>query len=439
MGLKSGGLGGVGIGVSLGGSGYSPSSGPSTPVNSVAPVVSGNGAEDTINLNTLTTTNGTWSGSPTFTYQWQSNDGSGWVDVATATDNTYVIGTIQEDGGLSIRCVVTATNGSGSVSANSNSLGPIVGTTGDQLISGAAFPGYTLSITNGTWTGSPTFTYQWKHQVGSDFIDIPGATSSTYLLDDTYATGDIYVGCSVIGTNAVGVLPAPVLTLQSLKVYPTPSNPFIEDGPDADYIYAPVATAITVETWGAGQTGINSTSATTRGGVGGISGGYSKSVITPSAIGQFIYYQSGDGASSTGTAKDSWATFAPSIFTGNNPPADSAHGCLGKGGGSPTTAIGTTINAGAAGGTCTGTQVHGGGGASSGGTTLPGIAGGNSLGATGGAGGAGVLGGGAGGNGGADANDGVAGSTPGGGGGGPGRGVGKVGGTGGAGRVKISW
>jgi hypothetical protein len=85
------------------------------PANTVAPAVSGSLTTGS----TLTTTNGTWTHSPTgFTYQWQRNG----VNITDATDSTYTI--TSDDIGKSIRCVVTATNDDGSGSANSNAVTP---------------------------------------------------------------------------------------------------------------------------------------------------------------------------------------------------------------------------------------------------------------------------------------------------------------------------
>ena len=85
----------------------------SLPVNTVAPVVSGTATVG----QTLSTTNGTWTGTPTptFAYQWQR----GASNIGGATSSTYVIQSA--DIGSTIRCVVTATNTVGSASANSNS------------------------------------------------------------------------------------------------------------------------------------------------------------------------------------------------------------------------------------------------------------------------------------------------------------------------------
>lgn len=99
------------------------------PGSAAAPVASG-----AVNVgSTDSTTNGVWGGVPTpasYTYQWQdSPDGStGWANITGATSSTYVIASGEATKYL--RCVVTASNASGSASANSNVLGPVTsGTT----------------------------------------------------------------------------------------------------------------------------------------------------------------------------------------------------------------------------------------------------------------------------------------------------------------------
>lgn len=91
------------------------------PVNTVAPVVSGSIAAGA----TLSTTDGTWTGTPTsFAYQWQRDGSNGtWVNIAGATGNTRVLSDL--DIGSHIRCDVTATNANGNTLAHSNSVGVI--------------------------------------------------------------------------------------------------------------------------------------------------------------------------------------------------------------------------------------------------------------------------------------------------------------------------
>lgn len=88
------------------------------PSNTVPPVVSG-----TVEIGeTLSTTNGTWVGTPTVTYthQWARYDTSDdYVEnISLATASTYVI--TEDDVGYKIGCVVTGTNGYGDSDGTSN-------------------------------------------------------------------------------------------------------------------------------------------------------------------------------------------------------------------------------------------------------------------------------------------------------------------------------
>src|SRR5690606_38669471 len=59
--------------------------------------------------------------------------------------------------------------------------------------------GQTLSVDNGTWTGSPTsYAYAWK----ADGVAIDGATAATYELTDE-EIGAV-ITCTVTATNAGG-------------------------------------------------------------------------------------------------------------------------------------------------------------------------------------------------------------------------------------------
>ena len=88
-------------------------SGPAAaPVNTVLPNVTGTAVVG----NALTTTNGTWTNSPTsYAYQWKR----GATNIGTNA-NAYTL--VNADAGQSITCVVTATNAVGSTPATSNAL-----------------------------------------------------------------------------------------------------------------------------------------------------------------------------------------------------------------------------------------------------------------------------------------------------------------------------
>ncbi len=114
----------------------------SGPANLVAPAVTGT----LTNGSTLTSTTGTWTGLPSYTYQWK-RDGAV-ISGQTASTYTYASAT---DDGRYITCTVTATDATGSGSATSNAV-----------ISGESALWYstTFAGTNGTdfngydgWTG----------------------------------------------------------------------------------------------------------------------------------------------------------------------------------------------------------------------------------------------------------------------------------------------
>lgn len=155
----------------------------SPPVNTVAPVAS----SPDLNIGSvITATSGTWTGFPVPTYEYEFRDGTGIVQ-ARGPSNTYT--TVTGDVGETIFCRVYATNSSGTVTADSNGLGPWVDgslfapvNTVPPVISAATdlLEGSTLNTTDGTWSANPapTFAYRWTR----NGTPIAGATSSSYVI-----------------------------------------------------------------------------------------------------------------------------------------------------------------------------------------------------------------------------------------------------------------
>jgi peptidoglycan/xylan/chitin deacetylase (PgdA/CDA1 family) len=155
------------------------------PANTASPMLSGTAQEG----QQLSTTNGSWVGSPAiYSYQWRSCYAGNCTDIALATNQTYDVST--GDVGKTLEVVVTATNTAGNDSATSDptmtvtAATPIVTAptnTGLPVISGNAQDGQQLSVSSGSWGGSPaTYGYQWRSCSSGICTDTPAATDATY-------------------------------------------------------------------------------------------------------------------------------------------------------------------------------------------------------------------------------------------------------------------
>jgi len=136
------------------------------PTNSVAPAVSGTAQVG----QTLTTTNGTWTGSPTsYAYQWKRADNVGFTTNVTnigSNQNTFAL--TASESGKYVRCVVTATNAGGSTAANSNIVGDVLPAAPTNAVAPSCSPSSGTTADNfvfssGTWTGSPT-SWFWEYR-----------------------------------------------------------------------------------------------------------------------------------------------------------------------------------------------------------------------------------------------------------------------------------
>ena len=166
------------------------------PANTTPPTVTGTPQVG----QTLSTSNGTWTGTPTsYGYRWQRCTGSTCTNIAGATTQTYVVR--QADAGHTLRSVVTATNADGSSTANSAPTATVAaGASGGgpkntlkPVVLGDAFVGELLTAGNGKWEPDPdSFTYRWFqcNSAGGSCLPIAGATASRYRvrLDDLYQT-----------------------------------------------------------------------------------------------------------------------------------------------------------------------------------------------------------------------------------------------------------
>lgn len=201
-------LSALAVGALLGRPGSSrAATGATAPTNTGTPTISGTPQEG----ETLQTSDGTWSGSPTsYTYAWSRCDrnGDNCKAIGGASAQTYKLTAV--DIGSTLRATVTAKNAGGSASATSVPTAVVSSAaapknTAPPTISGTAQVGSTLTVTKGTWSGFTTgYAYAWKRcdAKGNSCSTIGGATSATYTL--TQADVGTTLRASVTASNAAG-------------------------------------------------------------------------------------------------------------------------------------------------------------------------------------------------------------------------------------------
>jgi hypothetical protein len=177
------------------------------PVNTAVPEISGTAQTGV----TLSVSNGTWSNSPTsYLYQWMSSATVGGVysNIASATSATYVV--VPGDVSRFIKASVAAVNAGGTSAystsvATSQVLNAAPAISSVPSVTGTAQTGQTLSVSNGSWSGSPTsYLYQWTRSLtsGGSYSSITSATSQTYVV--TSSDVGYFIKGTVAGVNAGG-------------------------------------------------------------------------------------------------------------------------------------------------------------------------------------------------------------------------------------------
>ncbi len=182
------------------------------PTSSAAPTISGSPQQGS----SLTASSGSWAGTTpiAFAFQWRLCDagGAACADVTGATGQAYTVQAA--DVGKTLRVQVTATNSAGSGQATSDPTATVTTaptTTGPQntaapAITGTTQDGQTLTVSNGTWTGTDpiTYAYEWQRcdAQGQNCAPISGGTATTYMLGSADVGKKLQV--LVTATNAAG-------------------------------------------------------------------------------------------------------------------------------------------------------------------------------------------------------------------------------------------
>lgn len=174
------------------------------------------------------TFNAVATGNPAPTYQWQrsTNGGGTWSNISGATSSSYTTPSLQLiNDGNQYRCVATNTEGSDTSNVATLTVGSAaVPSFSDQPDNTTANEGETATFTV-VAAGTPTPTLQWQRNTGSGWLDISGATASSYTTPTLVAgnDGDQYrcqasnlAGTTTSNTATLTVTPlaAPVITSQ---------------------------------------------------------------------------------------------------------------------------------------------------------------------------------------------------------------------------------
>jgi hypothetical protein len=170
------------------------------PTNSAPPLISGSAAVG----QSLSTTTGTWTGSPTsFAYSWQRCDSAGSACVALSAASTSAYAVSTADVGFTIRAKVTATSPGGATVAASAATAvvaaPVAAVATSSIKEG--------SILSGTvrWTATlPAGTTSVEFWVDGVLLAVQAPASSGYDLRTTsYPNGSHIVGIAWTGGDGV--------------------------------------------------------------------------------------------------------------------------------------------------------------------------------------------------------------------------------------------
>ena len=224
------------------------------PVNTVSPKILAGSIEIG---STITSDTGTFAGSTPFhfTYQWQRCQAAGQpcTAITGATSSSYVLQ--PADQGWTIRSYVTATNGGGSYTGQSNHTFPILPKTrfgpansDPPTLAGKPVPGSTLVATSGSWTGEAPihYTYTWLHcdATGQDCTAIPNVAGTTYKLkvsDVGYTIKLLVTGRNALAAATVNSDPTDVIVQlppepKGRKITGTSKNDYLAGGGGPDII-----------------------------------------------------------------------------------------------------------------------------------------------------------------------------------------------------------
>jgi hypothetical protein len=179
------------------------------PANTAAPTVSPTIAQAG---KTETTTNGTWSGSPTgFSYSWFRCAGAGsCVSIPGATGATHLV--TRADLGKTLRSLVTATNGGGAGMAISAATEAAVGPVPFWWYSCKEVGGEKGNYSNSACTTEKAGAFEWSKLAESTPVAYTGTGSGAFDFTWTLSGVALHFACTSLATEASIENPASMAT-----------------------------------------------------------------------------------------------------------------------------------------------------------------------------------------------------------------------------------
>jgi glycosyl hydrolase family 26 len=233
--------------------------GQSAPTSTAPPTISGTPVVGS----TLSASTGSWAAAKSYSYRWLRCDtsGNGCVAIGGAASSSY--GVASGDVGYTLRVAVTASNRNGSSVATSAATAvvtapaapapaPVVSAPVNSalpVVSGSAVAGQTLTVSVGSWSGSPTsYAYQWRRcdSSGGACSNVSGASSASYAL----GSGDVgsTLRAAVTASNSGGS--ATAVSAQTALVATAPTSTSTSSLP-ASFFSGPAGTSNVVPASGA--------------------------------------------------------------------------------------------------------------------------------------------------------------------------------------------
>jgi endoglucanase len=174
-------------------------------VNGVAPTIVSQTGDQTVNAGDTATVSVTANGTAPLSYQWRKTVDGVADDIPGATSSSYIITNAQSSDTARYYCQVSNSYGVAwsdnrllTVVGDSGAAPTIVSETGDQTVN--AGDTATVSVSA---SGSAPLSYQWRKTVAGVASDIPGATSSSYVIANAQASDTARYYCQV--SNSYGV------------------------------------------------------------------------------------------------------------------------------------------------------------------------------------------------------------------------------------------